>query len=167
MAAARAADVAAVYVAAGSDTVASVARTVASAGWVVPLVGPGALREGGFIEAAGPAAESVVATTSTATGATAEPSSDLAARTSAAGLDDPGPFGAAAYDAATAVLDAMSRCLPSADSVVDAREGCVAEMSQVSIPGETGPVAFTEYGERAAPAPVLWQVRAGTWVPVG
>jgi branched-chain amino acid transport system substrate-binding protein len=167
LAAARASDVDAVYVAADTDRAVAVVKALAADGWSVPLVGPGDLRTDGFLEAAGRAAERMVVTAPATTGATAEPDGDLAARAAAGGLADPGPFGAAAYDAATAVLQALSLCLPTAESVEDAREGCVAEMSQVSFSGLTGPVAFTEYGERTGGAPPLWEVRDGTWVPLG
>jgi branched-chain amino acid transport system substrate-binding protein len=165
LAAARMADVDAVYVAADTDTAVAVVRARASDGWSVPLVGPGDLRTDGFAETAGRAAEGFVVTT-LAMGTTADEGGDLAARAAARGLADPGPFGAAAYDAATAVLQALSRCLPTAESVEDARDGCVAEMSQVSFSGLTGPVAFTDFGERTAGTPPLWELRDGTWVPL-
>ena len=167
VAAARASDVDAVYVAADPDTAVAVVKALAADGWSGPLVGPGDLRTDGFLEAAGRAAEGVVVTTPATTGSTADPVGDLAARAAAGGLADPGPFGAAAYDAATAVLQALSLCLPTAESVEDAREGCVAEMSQVSFSGLTGPVAFTEYGERTGGVPPLWEVRDGAWLPLG
>jgi branched-chain amino acid transport system substrate-binding protein len=157
----------AVYVAADADIAVAVVRALAADGWPVPLVGPGALRTDGFVEAAGRAAEGFVVTTRETSGATADEGGDLAARAAARGLADPGPFGAAAYDAATAVLQALSRCLPTAESVEDARRGCVAEMSQVSFSGLTGPVTFTEYGERSDGSPPLWEVRGGAWVPLG
>ncbi|HEU4491548.1 MAG TPA: ABC transporter substrate-binding protein [Jiangellales bacterium] len=166
LAVARAADVDAVYVAADTDTAVAVVRALASDGWSVPLVGPDELRTDGFAETAGRAAEGFVVVTP-AMGTTADEGGDLAGRAAARGLVDPGPFGAAAYDAATAVLQALSRCLPTAESVEDARDGCVAEMSQVSFSGLTGPVAFTEFGERTAGTPPLWEVRDGTWAPLG
>jgi branched-chain amino acid transport system substrate-binding protein len=167
VAAARASDVDAMYVAAAPDTAAAVVKALAAQGWSRPLVGPGDLRTDGFVEAAGGAAEGMVVTAPAAPGTTTDPAGDLAARAAGRGLAEPGPFGAAAYDAATAVLQALSRCLPTAESVEDAREGCVAEMSQVSFSGVTGSVAFTEYGERAAGPPPLWEVRDGAWVSLG
>jgi branched-chain amino acid transport system substrate-binding protein len=166
LAVARASDVDAVYVAADTHTAVAVVRALASDGWSVPLVGPGDLRTDGFAETAGRAAEGFVVTTP-AKETTADEGGDLAARAAARGLADPGPFGTAAYDAATAVLQALSRCLPTAESVEDARDGCVAEMSQVSFSGLTGPVAFTEFGERTAGTPPLWEVHDGTWAPLG
>lgn len=82
------------------------------------------------------------------------------------GLEVPGPYGAAAYDAGTAIRTVLTRCLPSADSALDARDGCAGEMREVAFEGVTGDVAFNDYGERSGALPEVVVARDGDWQPV-
>jgi branched-chain amino acid transport system substrate-binding protein len=78
-----------------------------------------------------------------------------------------GTFGAAAYDAGTAVGTVLARCLPPASSASSARRGCLGEMSQLDFAGATGEVAFDEYGDRAGGSVRFSVLRDGQWEDVG
>lgn len=76
-------------------------------------------------------------------------------------------FGAAAYDAGTAIGTVLARCLPPASSASSARRGCLGEMSQLDFAGATGEVAFDEFGDRAGGSVRLSVLRDGVWEVVG
>ena len=158
----------AVYVAGGAVVAASAAKKLAGTGLEARLLGGVALRSEEFVKAAGTAADGAVALVAPTLAPTAGVMpEDLTARLAAQSLAAPGPFGAAAYDAGTALVQVLGRCLPSEDSAAGAREGCVGEMDQVSFPGLTGEVAFDRYGDRAGGHPVAFEFRDGGWVEVG
>lgn len=157
----------AIFVAGSPSTAAAVAERVRGAGRRIELLGTSAF-DGEFVAEAGGSAEAAV----TAVPRQLEPtagarSDDLSARLDAAGAPDPGTFGAAAYDAGTAVGTVLARCLPPASSAAAARKGCVGEMVQVDFAGVTGEVAFDRYGDRVGGVAELRVVRDGEWVQVG
>ncbi|MBB5789654.1 ABC transporter substrate-binding protein [Jiangella mangrovi] len=78
-----------------------------------------------------------------------------------------GEFGAAAYDAGTAVGTVLARCLPPASSASSARRGCLGEMSQLDFAGATGEVAFDEFGDRSGGSVRFSVLRDGAWQVVG
>ncbi|WP_116948508.1 ABC transporter substrate-binding protein [Jiangella endophytica] len=78
-----------------------------------------------------------------------------------------GEFGAAAYDAGTAVGTVLARCLPPASSASSARRGCLGEMSQLDFAGATGEVSFDGFGDRAGGGVRFSVLRDGAWEVVG
>ncbi|TDC46117.1 hypothetical protein E1212_27565 [Jiangella ureilytica] len=78
-----------------------------------------------------------------------------------------GQYGAAAYDAGTAIGTVLARCLPPASSASSARRGCLGEMSQLDFAGATGEVAFDEYGDRSGGSVRFSVLRDGAWEVVG
>lgn len=78
-----------------------------------------------------------------------------------------GEYGAAAYDAGTAIGTVLARCLPPASSASSARRGCLGEMSQLDFAGATGEVAFDEYGDRSGGSVRFSVLRDGAWEVVG
>jgi branched-chain amino acid transport system substrate-binding protein len=96
-----------------------------------------------------------------------QPGGDLVAGLAGQGIDAPGPFAAAAFDAGTAVAQALARCLPAEETAAQARAGCVDEMDEVSFRGVTGEVTFDRYGDRTGAAPAVFEVREGSWHEVG
>lgn len=154
----------AVYVAGSTDVAADVARRVADAGLDVDVLGTSAVFDDAFADEAGAAAQGIV----TALPARLEPTAGLrpdglAAELEADGEPGLGEYGAAAYDAATAVGTVLARCLPPASSALAAREGCTGEMIQVDFAGVTGEVAFDGFGDRAGATPELRVLRDGRW----
>ncbi|PZF84333.1 ABC transporter substrate-binding protein [Jiangella anatolica] len=74
-----------------------------------------------------------------------------------------GEFGAAAYDAATAVGTVLARCLPPASSASSARKGCLGELSELDFAGATGEVSFDEYGDRSGGSVRFSVLRDDRW----
>ncbi|HEU0214561.1 MAG TPA: ABC transporter substrate-binding protein [Jiangellaceae bacterium] len=157
-----------VYVAGDAELAGRVAKRLAGTGLAATLVGGASLRSEDFMAAAGTAADGAVAVVGPrVTTGRGQPAGDLTARLAAAGIDVPGPFAAAAYDAGTAVAQALSRCLRGEETAAHARAGCVAELEQVSFRGVTGEVTFDRYGDRTGAAPAVFEVREGAWREVG
>lgn len=157
-----------VYVTGEAEVAALVARRLAGTGLQATLVGGVNLRSEGFMAAAGTAADGAVAVVGprVASGR-GQAAGDLMARLVEQGVDPPGPFAAAAYDAGTAVAQALSRCLPTEGTAAQSRAGCVDEMDEVSFRGVTGEVAFDRYGDRTGAVPAVFEVREGSWHEVG
>lgn len=149
----------AIWVAGRPETGGQLASALATAGQQVPVVGGTGLRTEQVIETAGQGAELLVSVDA----AQADADIDLAAALADAGSSPPGVYGAGAYDAALAVGDALSRCLPPASTAEDARQGCVAEMGQVNLTGAGGPVAFDDFGRRVHGELTVSTVADGTW----
>ena len=157
-----------IYSAGDAALAAQVAKILAGTGVDATLVGGAALRSEDFVTAAGTAADGAVAVVdplrdrgpATAVG-------ELAARLAERGVDNGGSSMAAAYDAGMAIAETLGRCLSNEDSVVDARAGCVAEMTHVSFVGVTGEVAFDAFGDRAGIRPQVYQIRDGAWIELG
>ena len=157
-----------IYAAGDAALAAQVAKTLAGTGVEATLVGGAALRSEDFITAAGTAADGAVAVVDPLReGGPAIAAGDLAARLAERGVDDPGPYSAAAYDAGTAIAETLGGCLSDKDSVVDARAECVGQMMQVSFVGVSGEVAFDAFGDRAGIRPQVFQVRDGAWIELG
>jgi ABC-type branched-subunit amino acid transport system substrate-binding protein len=74
-----------------------------------------------------------------------------------------GTYGAASYDAATAIGIALTRCLPPASSARTARAGCTGELTQVDFAGVTGHVAFDDFGDRVGGRGDVETLRDGQW----
>jgi branched-chain amino acid transport system substrate-binding protein len=156
-----------VYVAGDAELAGQVARRLAGTGLAATLVGRASLRSEEFMAAAGAAADGAVAVVGPRVAGPRQLGGDLTARLADAGIDVPGPFAAAAYDAGAAVAQALSRCLPGQNTAVQARARCVGELERVSFRGVTGEVSFDRYGDRTGAVPAVYEVRDGAWHEVG
>ncbi|MFW5898849.1 MAG: ABC transporter substrate-binding protein [Jiangellaceae bacterium] len=125
------------------------------------VIGGPALLTDEYLAAAGPAAAGTVAVAP----ASLEPSAGRAVP----GLDEPGEFGAAAYDAGTALAGMLERCLPSvrSGSASEARVGCLAELARAGFDGATGEFSFDRYGDRPGAFPQVFVVEDSAWTEVG
>ncbi len=119
---------------------------LAQAGLAVPLMGGDGIYDPKYIELGGRPMD-----LATSVGA---PIESLASGKSfidaykAASYKEPyGAYGGYAYDAANAVIEALSTTLPGADSVQAARQDIVKALGSVSFDGVTGKVAFDEFGD--------------------
>jgi ABC-type branched-subunit amino acid transport system substrate-binding protein len=168
MAAAVSHEAGVVYVAGEAEVSALVARRLAGTGLPATLVGGPNLRSEEFMTAAGTAADGAVAVVGPGVvDSRGQPGGDLVAGLAGQGIDAPGPFAATAFDAGTAVAQALARCLPAEETAAQARAGCVDEMDQVSFRGVTGEVTFDRYGDRTGAVPAVFEVREGAWHEVG
>jgi branched-chain amino acid transport system substrate-binding protein len=85
----------------------------------------------------------------------------------AAGYADPySAYGAYAYDAANAIIEALSKVLPDQNRVDDAlRPKFRQAVQDGSIDGVTGRVAFDEFGDTTTRILTVYKVDGGAWKP--
>jgi branched-chain amino acid transport system substrate-binding protein len=85
----------------------------------------------------------------------------------AAGYADPySAYGAYAYDAANAIIDALSKVLPDQSKIDDAlRPKFRQAVQDGSIDGVTGKVAFDEFGDTTTRILTVYKVDGGAWKP--
>jgi ABC-type branched-subunit amino acid transport system substrate-binding protein len=151
----------AVYVAGDAEFAAAVTTEVVRSGLDAWVIGGVDLKGDDFLTAAGATSNRSVAIF---------PSTlDTTINRAVPGLTDPGRFGAAAYDAASAVAAALDQCLPPMREgrASDARTGCLAELDAVSLEGVTGELTFDRFGDRHGAWPSAHVVVDGEWQQVG
>jgi len=85
----------------------------------------------------------------------------------AAGYADPySAYGAYAYDAANAIIEALSKVLPDQSKIDDAlRPKFRQAVQDGSIDGVTGKVAFDEFGDTTTRILTVYKVEGGAWKP--
>lgn len=159
--AARTVDADVVYVAGDAEFAAAVTSEVVRSGLGAWVIGGADLLDDRFLAAAGATANRSIAIVP----------ADLAPTAGSAvpGLNDAGPFAAAAYDAGAALAATLDQCLPPLrdGEASAARKGCLAELGAVSVDGLTGEVVFDNYGDRPGAWPKAHVVVDGEWRQVG
>lgn len=134
------------------------------AGLNVPLMGGDGIYDGKFIELAGPNSTGDLATSVGAPVDTLDSAKAFVDAYNAGGYaDDYSAYGAYAYDAATAIIEALKTSLKDANSVADARADTVEAIGKVSFTGATGSVAFDEFGDSKARVLTAYKVVDGKW----
>jgi branched-chain amino acid transport system substrate-binding protein len=158
---ARESDAGAVYVAGAAEFAAAVTTEVVRSGLDAWVIGGADLHDDDFLTAAG--------STSSRSVAIVPATLDTTINRAVPGLADAGRFGAAAYDAGSAVAVALDHCLPPVREgrASAARTGCVAELGAVSLEGVTGELAFDRFGDRHGAWPSAYVVLNGEWQEVG
>lgn len=76
----------------------------------------------------------------------------------------PGAYGAYAYDAAKAIIEALKSSLKDAPDAKSARKATIDAVGKVSLDGLTGKVAFDEYGDSTTRVLTVYKVEGGAWV---
>ena len=138
-----------------------------AAGLNVPLMGGDGIYSGEFIKLAGATADGDLATSVGAPTDTLESAKSFVDAYNAAKYAEPyEAYGAYAYDAANAIINALKTSLKDADSAEAARQGTVQAMSSVSFDGVTGKVAFDEYGDTTSRVLTVYGVKGGKWEAV-
>lgn len=140
-------------------------RAVKSAGLNVPVMGGDGIFDQQYIDKAGSTATGDLATS---VGAPVESLasakkyvSDYAA---AQYKDGYSAYGAYAYDAANAIIEALKTSLKDASSIADARQATIDAVAKVSFDGATGKVGFDEFGDAVAKTLTVYKVEGGKWV---
>ncbi|WP_242525650.1 branched-chain amino acid ABC transporter substrate-binding protein [Phycicoccus jejuensis] len=138
-----------------------------AAGLNVPLMGGDGIYSGEFIKLAGSTATGDLATSVGAPTDQLESAKAFVEAYNAGGYAEPyEAYGAYAYDAANAIINALKTSLKDADSAEAARQATVQAMSSVSFDGVTGKVAFDEYGDTTSKVLTVYAVKDGAWAPV-
>ncbi len=138
-----------------------------SAGLNVPLMGGDGIYSGEFIKLAGATADGDLATSVGAPTDTLDSAKQFVSDYEAASYAEPyEAYGAYAYDAANAIINALKVSLADATDAKSAREATVTAMSSVSFEGVTGSVAFDEFGDTTSKVLTVYEVKGGAWTAV-
>lgn len=76
---------------------------------------------------------------------------------------EPGAYGAYAYDAANAIIEALKTSLKDANSVQGARQATIDAIGKDDFEGVTGKVSFDEYGDSKTRVLTVYTVEGGDW----
>lgn len=135
-----------------------------AAGLNVPLMGGDGMYDPAYIELAGDGSDGDLATSVGAPTETLESAQQFVDDYEAAGYDEPyAAYGAYAYDAANAIINALKVSLKDSEDVKSALEPTIEEIGKVSFDGATGPVAFDEYGDTTTRVLTVYKVEGGEW----
>jgi branched-chain amino acid transport system substrate-binding protein len=138
-----------------------------AAGLNVPLMGGDGIFSGEYVKLAGSTATGDLSTSVGAPTDSLESAKSFVAAYDAGGYAEPyEAYGAYAYDAANAIINALKTSLKDAASAEAARAGTVTAMGSVSFDGVTGKVAFDEYGDTTSRVLTVYSVKDGAWAPV-
>src|SRR4029079_10803974 len=75
-------------------------------------------------------------------------------------------YGGYSYDAANAIINALTTALKDAKDVESARQATVDAVGKVSFDGVTGKVAFDQYGDTTSKVLTVYKVAGGKWATV-
>ena len=135
-----------------------------AAGLNVPLMGGDGIYSDQFIKLAGPTSEGDLATSVGAPTDTLASAKAFVDAYKAAGYAEPyEAYGAYAFDAANAIINALKVSLKDATSADAARKATVDAMANVSFDGVTGKVAFDEFGDTTSKVLTVYKVTGGKW----
>ncbi|MFL6080636.1 MAG: branched-chain amino acid ABC transporter substrate-binding protein [Ornithinibacter sp.] len=138
-----------------------------AAGLNVPLMGGDGIFSGEFVKLAGATATGDLATSVGAPTDTLPSATAFVEAYKAAGYQEPyEAYGAYAFDAANAIINALKTSLASADSVETGRQPTIDAMAKVSFDGVTGKVAFDEFGDTTSKVLTVYQVKDGKWAAI-
>jgi branched-chain amino acid transport system substrate-binding protein len=138
-----------------------------AAGLNVPLMGGDGIFDPNYIKLAGSKSDGDLATSVGAPVESLDSAKQFVSDYQAAGYKDAyGAYGAYAFDAANAIIQALKTSLSGKDKVDDAvRQATIQAMSSVSFAGATGDVAFDQYGDAKAKVLTVYKVASGAWAP--
>jgi branched-chain amino acid transport system substrate-binding protein len=135
-----------------------------AAGLDVPLMGGDGIFSGEFVKLAGETADGDLATSVGAPIDSLDSAKAFVEAYDAAGYSEGyEAYGAYAYDAANAIIEALKTALPEAESAEAARQAAIDAMSGVSFDGVTGKVAFDEFGDTTSKVLTVYEVQGGEW----
>ncbi len=140
-------------------------QQVHAAGLMVPIMGGDGIYDANFIKLAGAQATGDLATSVGAPLDTLPKGKDFLNAYNAAGYKEPpSAYGAYAYDAAQAIIEALKTSLKDAPNAKEARKATIEAVGKVSLDGLTGKVAFDEYGDSTTRVLTVYKVEDGKWV---
>jgi branched-chain amino acid transport system substrate-binding protein len=152
----------AVYFAGQYPQAGGLSAQLAAAHLTVPVMGGDGVFDGGFLTSGGKDGD-----LATKVGA---PTDDLdsargfaKAYEKAGYKEDPGPFGAYAYDAAKAIIGSLATTVGDGKWSGRSRHKLVDNAGHYHAKGATGPVAFDEFGDIENRVLTVYEVRGGKW----
>jgi branched-chain amino acid transport system substrate-binding protein len=140
-------------------------KQLAAAGLNVPLMGGDGIFDDNFIKLGGKDGD-----LATSVGAPTEELDSAKAFVDAYGKagykEGFSAYGAFAYDAANAIITALSKTVGDKEWSDSMRADLVKNAQEYSGEGATGKVAFDEYGDSTNKVLTVYQVSGGKWDPV-
>jgi branched-chain amino acid transport system substrate-binding protein len=136
-------------------------------GLKVPLMGGDGIFDKTYIDVAKQAGEGDLATSVGAPTDQLPTAKAFVDAYAAAGYADPySAYGAYSYDAANAIIEALSKVLPDQSKIDDGlRVKFRQALQDGSIDGVTGKVAFDEFGDTTTRILTVYKVDGGVWKP--
>ncbi len=139
-------------------------KQMKGAGLNVPLMGGDGIYDPNFIKLGG--TDGDLATSVGAPVDSLDSAKAFVSAYSAAGFSEPyAAYGAYAYDAANAIINALKVSLKDATDAKSARQATIDAMASVSFDGATGKVAFDEFGDSTSRVLTVYKVTGGEWKP--
>ena len=138
-----------------------------AAGLTVPEMGGDGMYDPGYIKLAGAKSNGDLATSVGAPIDQLASAKQYVTDYAAAAYKDPsGAYGAYAYDAANAIINALKTSL-NGKTAIDAGVLTATEtaLQSVSFQGATGQVSFDQYGDATAKVLTVYKVTNGAWAP--
>ncbi|WP_040160954.1 branched-chain amino acid ABC transporter substrate-binding protein [Mobilicoccus massiliensis] len=77
---------------------------------------------------------------------------------------EPGAYGAYAYDAANAIIEGLKTSLKDAADAQGARQATIDAIGKADFDGVTGKVSFDQYGDSKTRVLTVYEVKDGAWV---
>lgn len=135
-----------------------------SAGLDVPLMGGDGIYDPNYIKLAGSKSDGDLATSVGAPAATLDSAKSFVDAYAKAGYKDPyAAYGAYAYDAADAIINALKTSLAGATDAKSARQATIDAVGKDDFQGATGHVSFDEFGDATSRVLTVYAVKSGTW----
>ena len=137
-------------------------KQMKAAGLNVPLMGGDGIYDPNFIKLGG--TDGDLATSVGAPVDSLDSAKAFVSAYSAAGFSEPyAAYGAYAYDAANAIINALKVSLKDATDAKSARQATIDAMANVSFDGATGKVAFDQFGDSTSRVLTVYKVVSGAW----
>jgi branched-chain amino acid transport system substrate-binding protein len=157
----------AVYYGGEFPEAAPLSKQMKEGGLNVPLMGGDGIFSGEFIKQGTAKVEGDLATSVGAPTDKLESAKTFVAAYKAAGFADPyEAYGAYAYDATTAIIDALEKVLEGKDEITDdVKKEISAAIGDVSFDGVTGSVSFDDFGDTTNKVLTVYKVTKGAWAP--
>jgi branched-chain amino acid transport system substrate-binding protein len=143
---------------------APLSKQMKAKGLNVPLMGGDGVQASKYIELAGAAANGDYASGFGAPTASLESAKQFLADYKAAGYaQEADPYGASAFDAANAIIEALRRANEEGKAGQELRDEVTKEVGEVSFDGVTGKVSFDEFGDTNNKVLTVYVIKDGKY----
>ena len=143
-----------------------ITKQMKAAGLNIPLAGGDGVDAADYIKIAGAAANGDYATALGAPTDKLDSAKQFLADYKSAGYKDPAdPYGAAAFDAANAIIKALAKAYGEGKSGQALRDEVTKEVQDSNFAGVTGQISFDQFGDTNNKVLTVYKVENGAFVP--
>jgi branched-chain amino acid transport system substrate-binding protein len=141
-------------------------KQLKAGGLNIPLMGGDGVQAADYIKIAGASATGDFATALGAPTDSLDSAKQFLADYKAAGYAEPAdPYGAAAYDAANAIIKALAKAAGENKSGQELRDEVTKEVQDSDFAGVTGQISFDQFGDTNSKVLTVYTVKGGAFVP--